>query len=311
MFPRGFRLFLLLLWLPAALAQAESHVPATTLLASIRPIALIARELTAGLPVQVHTLLPAGTSTHDFSLRPRDVQQLHETPLVLWLGPEEEPYLARLLAGQPNALAWSPLPDVLKRANRAALHDDEPAADAHHHAHHLHAGATDPHLWWSVHNALALASALQQHLTRQQPAWAATLQHNREQFARRLHPSLDTWRARFASGHKPFLLAHDAFFYLEEDLGIHSDAALVLDPEQRPGLQHLLHLQQRIVRRDIGCVLTGAQVPDALIDRIDRTPPLLRIGVDELGWDYEGERYSEWLALTYDKLGRCAGLSTD
>ena len=36
---------------------------------------------------------------------------------------------------------------------------------------------------------------------------------------------------------------------------------------------------------------------------------LLRQPLDELGWDYAGDRYSEWLAHAYDKLAGCVGLT--
>lgn len=310
---------ILLGWLLPLAAQAEAAAD-YRILASIRPIALLAQELSAGLPVQVSTLVPAGATTHDYALSPADLARLRTAQLVVWLGAPGEPYLRKVMTQQANDLRWGEQPDLLQLPLRAALHDDhDDHSDHKDHGQESKAGAADkhghsgfdPHLWWSSANALVLARALEQRIARDRPQWSATLQQNRAALETRLHQQLNEQRHRFAAGYKPFLLAHDAFFYLEEDLGIASEAALVLDPENRPGLKHLLELKQRVAQQSIGCVLTGALVPDSLIDKIDGQPPLLRLSIDELGWDYRGERYSDWLALTYGKVMECAGLSVD
>ncbi len=296
-----------------ALARAGENPP-YPVLASIRPIALLVQELTAGLPVTVTTLLPAGTTTHDYALSPGDLARIQNAQLLVWLGPQGEPYLAKVMAQHSGDLRWGELPGLLTLAPRAALHEDHDDHAEHEEEHEGHAGhhhhtGYDPHLWWSSSNALLLARALEQRIGQDRPQWASTLQQNRAALETRLRQQRDEQRSRFASGHKPFLLAHDAFFYLEEDLGIHSEAALVLDPENRPGVKHLLELKRRVAQQHIGCVLTGALVPDSLIDKIDSQPPLLRLAIDELGWDYSGERYSDWLALAWGKVEQCAGLA--
>lgn len=275
-------------------------------LTSIRPITLLVSELVGNLPIQVDTLLPAGATPHDYALSPSDLARIRQAHLLVWLGESGEPYLRKVSAANPNRVAWAELPDLLKLPMRGALH-------VHHgdtHRHHDHDDASiDPHIWWSVPNAILLARTLEQRMVVARPAWAATLRQNRQQLEATLQRQLLEQRARFASGFKPFLLAHDAFHYLEEDLGIQSDAAILLDPEAKPGMKHLLALRKRAQSQNIGCVLTGALVPEKLIDKIDTHPPLLRQPMDELGWDYPGNRYSEWLQLAYEKVAECVGLS--
>src|SRR3990167_8677158 len=162
-----------LLPLVASAAVSPSESPATTssstpaatpaypLLASIRPIALLASELGDGLPLQVDTLLPSGTSTHDFALSPSDLARVRGARLVLWLGPAGEPYLAKVMASQRNDLRWEELPGVTRLPFRSALHDEDEHEDEHADAEHdpdehqhdaqdhdHHNTGTDPHLWW-------------------------------------------------------------------------------------------------------------------------------------------------------------------
>lgn len=290
---------LLLNVLGAGLASA-AQMPAYSVLASIRPIALLTRELAGDLPIRVDTLLPEGATPHDYALSPSDLGRIRDADLVVWLGPVTEPYLRKLMRGRNNDLRWGELPDLLRLPAREALHD---------HGHDGH--ALDPHLWWSVPNAIQLARALEQRIGSARPAWQATLKRNREALENRLQTQLVQQRKRYAKGFKPFLLAHDAFFYLEEDLGIRSDGAIMLDPEAKPGVKLLMALKQRVAAQNIGCVLTGMLVPASLIDKIDTDPPLLRERLDELAWDYPGARYSEWLAQAYARVAECVGVSSN
>lgn len=298
---------LMLTLLPATLRAADTEP--YRVLASIRPIALLIQELTTGLPVQVDTLLPAGATTHDYALSPSDLTRIKRADWVVWLGATSEPYLRKIVQPHPRQLAWESLPRLLRLPARAALHGAAPEHHDDHDHHHHGSDGFDPHIWWSVPNAILLARALEQRLTRDRPTWQAPLLQQRQRFEQHLLAQLVEQRARFAIGFKPFLLAHDAFHYLEEDLGIQSDAAMLLDPEAKPGVKHLLALKTRVQEQNIGCVITGALVPASLIDKIDGKPPLLRQPLDELGWDYAGDRYSEWLAHAYDKLAGCVGLT--
>lgn len=298
---------LMLTLLPTTLRAADADT--YRVLASIRPIALLVQELTAGLPVHVNTLLPAGATTHDYALSPSDLTRIKSADRVVWLGPDSESYLRKLVQPHPRQLAWESLPELLRLPARAALHSAPHEHHSDHDHHHHGSDGLDPHIWWSVPNAILLARALEQQLASERPAWQAQLLQQRQRFEQGLLAQLVEQRARFAIGFKPFLLAHDAFHYLEEDLGIQSDAAILLDPEARPGVKHLLVLKQRVREQHIGCVITGALVPASLIDKIDGQPPLLRQPLDELGWDYAGSRYSEWLAQAYGKLAECVGLT--
>ena len=296
--------------LPSTLRAAETGP--YRVLTSIRPATLLVTELAGNLPIRVDTLLPAGATPHDYALSPSDLTRIRQADLLVWLGESGEPYLRKVSAANPNRVAWGELPDLLKLPAREALHasqgDSHDSHDSHHHHDHGDTGI-DPHIWWSVPNAILLARTLEQQIAAARPEWAAPLQQNRLQLEATLQRQVLDQRARFASGFKPFLLAHDAFHYLEEDLGIQSDAAILLDPEAKPGVKHLLELKKRVQAQNIGCVLTGVLVPGNLIDKIDTDPPLLRQPMDELGWDYPGNRYSEWLQLAYDKVAECVGLS--
>src|SRR5690606_35140408 len=102
------------------LASLSVFASEPQVLASIKPLALIAREITK----DVNTLLPAGGSPHEFSVRVSDMRQIHSAPLVVWVGVGLEGFLQKPLASKPS-------PQVLTLSQLPGLH--WPRALAHHH----------------------------------------------------------------------------------------------------------------------------------------------------------------------------------
>ena len=295
----------LLLNLLAMNSARAADTASYTVLASIRPIALLVQELAGKLPIKVETLLPEGATIHDYALSPGDVSRIRGSDLMVWLGPVSEPYLRKLMAARGHDLRWDKLPGIMRLPAREALHTDETSAPQHDEL------GLDPHIWWSVPDAIELSNALVQRIGAARPQWKDELAQNAKQLATLLRTQLVQARKRYAAGFKPFLLAHDAFFYLEEDLGIRSEGAIMLDPEAKPGVRVLLALKRQVEAQHIRCVLTGTVVPASLIDKVDTNPPLVRVRLDELAWDYKGDRYSQWLKRAYAKVAQCVGEASD
>ena len=273
--------------------------------ASVRPVALLVQELTQGLTVEVDTLLPQGATPHDYALKPSDIKAIVAADLVVWMGGVNEPYLKGAVAKAKTSVDWSALPRLIRLPLRETMHGDH--HDHAHHGGHEHANAAyDLHFWMSLDNALLLADAVEQSLKTLRPDLAATLATNKAAMKQNLQQQRLQTRGLLAQTKAAFLLSHDAYHYLEEDLDTFSDGAITLDPEVKPGIKHLMAIKKRVQERNISCVLTDPTVSNALLDKVDRNPPLTRISIDPLAWDYQGERYSEWLSSTYVKMVVCA-----
>ena len=295
---------------PLFLLLFSIHAPAQTLplqvVVSVRPVALVVQELTQGIPVNVQTLLPEGATPHDYALKPSDMKSIASADLVVWMGKVNEPYLKSAVNKAKNAVDWSEQPDLIRLPLRAAMHEEHDHA-SHHHAGHDHDSAGyDLHFWMSMDNALLLADALEQAIASLRPDHSAMLASNKAEFKQRLQQQRLQTRGLLAQAKGSFLLSHDAYHYLEEDLNTFSDGAITLDPEIKPGIKHLMAIKKRVQEENIGCVLTDPTVSNALLDKVDRNPPLTRIAIDPLAWDYKGERYSEWLSSAYVKMVVCA-----
>lgn len=309
-----YRILLCLTLLVSVIASAQAAAPVAgasaslKLVVSVRPLDLLTRELTQGLTLQVQTLLPPGATPHDYALKPSDLKAIAAADLVVWLGATGEPYLSKVASRGAQAIAWEAQPGLLRLPLREALHaygeeheDDHEAEHEHDH----HSAGFDPHFWLSVDNALLLADQLAVQLSALLPDQAAVIARNRASLAERLQQQRTQTAALLAATPAPFLLSHDAYHYLEEDLGVHSVGAISLDPEIKPGVKHLMAIKNLITERGIRCVITDPSVSSALLDKVEAKPALSRIAIDPMAWDYQGNLYSEWLSSLYVKMVVC------
>lgn len=274
--------------------------PALTVLVSVRPIELIVNEITEGLPVDVSVLLKEGSTPHDYTLKPSDVMFLKQAGLTVWLGPESESYLAKLIRQTANAISWGSLSGLHLLPLRQAWQQD-----AHSQEHHSgHDSEFDLHFWFSVENAIVFAKAIEQKMVQQHPEWKAILQRNVMEFQTRLQQQLKMQK-ELQNEAKAFFSVHDAHLYLEADLGLHSLGTLISDPELQPGIKHVMTMKQKIQTEKARCVLIDPVVSTALLDKLEGNPPFRRIVIDPLAWDFKGEQYSDWLNWNYQKMMAC------
>lgn len=119
---------------------------AATVVASIKPISLIATELLDGV-AQVQTLLPEGASPHDYALKPSDRRKIDETELMIWIGPDVEPYLTKVIAASGVAdMRW--LETAEEHAHEEHEHDEHEHQESQHDHdadHSDHADHADEH----------------------------------------------------------------------------------------------------------------------------------------------------------------------
>lgn len=280
-------LLVLLLVLPLSASALE-------VVASIRPLALIADAVMAGHG-EARQLVPDGASSHEYALRPSDRAVLARADLVLWVGPVHEHFLPGALRDRP-VLTAQKLPG-LKRLPARRLADGAPVA-----------GSLDPHLWLSPDNAVVIARALAAELGRRDPANAAAYAANAETFVARLQQQTVAVQKRFQSWQKrPLLAYHDAYHYLDHSLGLRFRGSLTLEPELKPGAQHVLLMARRVQQEKIACLLTEPGADAALAARIfgQQSYRIARVDEQFVGVPRGAHGYEAGLEKMADEIYRC------
>lgn len=277
-----------------------------SILASIKPLQLIVTSLHKPLlqhdiDLEVSTLLPPGSTPHDYVLKPSDIIRVLQADLVIWMGPVVEPYLVSVIAraDQDKVIDISQLAGLKRLAFRALLENEEEHDDDKHHKHgHDEMLSFDFHIWWSVDNAEVIA-------TRVLTALDVNIDKGSivTQAMQPVRALLATNKIQAMKQQPSFILFHDGLQYLESDLGVVSAARVALDDDHRPGIKTLLALKQKVKVKQVVCVVAETNTNVSIIHKIEAATPLRQIVIDSLGWGRES--YQDMLQHAYGTILSC------
>lgn len=233
-----------------------SNAASAQIVTTIKPLTLIAQEVTQGIeqPVQ---LLPTGASAHHYALKPSQRVLLQKASLVIWVGNSHENFLQPTLKKLAHILTFEQLPKLQKLAWRDL------------NSHQAQANTLDGHLWLNPDNAILLAYAIANKRGQQNPKYAQQYQQNADKFAQKTRQQVQQFQQKFKLLHKRAYVAyHDAYQYLEAPLGLHYRGSISISPEQKPSVKHLLTLKQQVTQQGLQCLLTEPQFDKGLADKV-------------------------------------------
>jgi ABC-type Zn uptake system ZnuABC Zn-binding protein ZnuA len=226
-------------------ARAEPSPP-LQVLATIEPIAMIAREL-AGERVAVSALVPPGASPHTFDPRPGDVARLADATLVIAVGGDLDDWTQRLLgaSGRPvETLTLLELPSL------APL----PAADTE-------PGARDPHVWLDpIRVRDVLAPAIAERLAALDPAHAADTAARLTDLQTRLTRLDAELRAALAGPHRGYVAFHAAWRYFGARYGLEEIGVVEEAPGEEPSPRELADLATAARAAGVRAILVEPQL---------------------------------------------------
>lgn len=263
---------LLLLLSPPVLAQPIQVV------ASMQPLALMLRSV-AVEGVEVQVLLDAGQSPHDFSLKMSDRRKLAAADLVVWVGPEMEPYLAKLVTGG-NALALE------------SMQESGSGPSGHKAAHQHHDHGDDKHLWLDPHRGAAMLVALGDALAQLLPERAAELRTRAAATSQAVKALLE--RPPSGAATRRYAVAHDAYSQFVEAFGFPAPVVIADSPELAPGVRTLMQAGARLQHGD--CLLVDLNHRRKWVQKFASDHQLKLIEVDIMGVDQQVTNYVDLLS---------------
>lgn len=194
-------------------------------------------------------LLDRGGDPHSFQLRPSQARALAQAGLVIWVGPEMSPWLARALGEGAPQLRLAEVPGTHRQDYAGAGdhedhdHDDGDGDADHDHEDHDHTGL-DPHLWLDPGNAALWLSAIAADLGRLDPEHAATYAANAETARLRLSALDAELQAELAPVQgQPFYVFHQAYGYFAGHYGLTIAGSISAGDAASPGAAHLAELR--------------------------------------------------------------------
>ena len=251
---------------------AAAPVSAANIVTSIKPLELLVKAV-AGDDANVTTLVPPGSSPHNYSMKPSQRRALENADAIFWVGPEMETFLNRLLSSEEfegRVLAFTEgeaHDDSHEEAEREKQHDhghdqhhDEPAHDEHGHDNHNHGDGDDPHIWVDPSLALEMAHDIHQKLASLGELDQDQLDRNLAHFEQELATTEQTIREQLVPLHNIDVFAyHSAFERFAEHYDLRLAGVLTLNPELSPGARHIAEVQQKLENANQPCLLTEPQ----------------------------------------------------
>lgn len=273
----------------AALLSTGADAAAPAVLASIKPLQLIAAAVTDGVSTPL-LAVGAGQDPHHLSLRPSERRALQQAALVVWVGPVLEVPLVDVIAElDARVVTAQQLPGI-------QLGTVE--------------GAADPHLWLDSTNARLVAAALATALQQLDPANAERYRVNTERFAAAL-VALDMELAQTLQPlrAKPWAVSHDAFRYFTQQHGLQQPLTLTDSSNNAPGVRSVVAMREQLVAQQIRCLLTEPTENHQQLDSLLSGSDITIVSADVLGVSIEPtvDAYPQLLRQLAVALQLCMG----
>ncbi len=222
----------------------------TRIVTSIKPVELIVRAIATD-DMSATSLVPAGSSPHNYSMKPSQRRALENADVIFWVGPEMETFLYRLLSAQEFSSRTVAL--------MAGEHEPDNAGHNGHDAHD-HGDGEDPHIWLDPELAIEMAETIRDALARLDGVNIQAMDQNFQQFKASVRETDSAIRARLAPAHDISLFSyHSAFTRFADHYDLKLEGVLTLNPELSPGARHIAEVQDKLRKGRHPCLLTEPQ----------------------------------------------------
>ncbi|MBC7003367.1 zinc ABC transporter substrate-binding protein [Photobacterium sp. BZF1] len=283
------------------------HAEELKVVSTVKPVTMIVQELTQGV-TSTETLLPAGASPHDYALRPSDVRKLNEADLVIWVGPELERFLIKVLDDKENVLTLTAQNSINFRHygddhddhddhghddhdghdhdkhahddhdhdHDDHAHDDHDGHDHDKHAHddhddHHHHEGIDPHLWLGPEQAVQAAQVITEKLISVAPANKDIFEKNLANFSAEVRSTVAAIEQTLTPvSDRGYFVFHDAYGYFEDQFGLNNLGHFTVEPDRRPGAKTLITIRNALKDQHAACVFSEPQFSPAVVDSVAR-----------------------------------------
>lgn len=245
----------------SALIYSSNLLAQARILVSIKPLELLVQAIATD-DMHTSTLVPAGSSPHNYAMTPSKRRALQSADVIFWVGPDMETFLNRLLTGSEfgeRSVALMQSAGKTKTVERPDQDDQHQNHDGHRHAHD-HGDSDDPHLWVDPQMAVTMAKTIRDALAELDGTNKPALDRNLEKFRVAVAQKEEHIRKQLEPLQDTSLFAyHSAFTRFAEHYNLSVEGVLTLNPELSPGARHIADVQNSLRSAHHPCLLTEPQ----------------------------------------------------
>ncbi len=263
------------------------------ILVSIKPLYSLVAHLTEGVSTPV-LLMKQPQSPHHYNMRPSERQLLSDARIIVWLGPQMESYLGKIIQQQKTAVVITALhADNLKLLSRRKnhSHDEHNNATAIKPEPHM----IDPHVWLSTQNAATISQHIAETLITNDPVHAESYRNNLRLLLDKIEQTKYFITTTLNDNHQAFIAFHDAFQYFEEENGLNYIDSVNDNDEAGTSLKQVRQIKHHIEEENIQCLVYQDPRP-ALIDSLTKQTSIRTTALDPLGLNVKNDK-SAWFDI--------------
>ncbi len=261
---------------------------------TIKPIYSLVAHLTEGIETPV-LLMKQGQSPHHYNMRPSERDLLAKARMIIWLGPQMESFLSKIIQQQKNsAIAVSVMQannlKLLARRTKHSHENDHTSSEKNPEAHSI-----DPHIWLSANNAIAISHHITESLITNDPENTKLYKYNLQRLVSKINRAKDFIESTLKNRSSPYIAYHDAFQYFDNEYGLNYIDSITYDEETGASLKHIRQIKARIEKNNIQCIVYQAPKP-AIINSLTKQTSIKAVTLDPLGLNVGSEK-NAWFEL--------------
>ena len=282
-----------------------------TIVVTIKPLYSLVAQLTDGIEEPV-LLMKTIQSPHHYNMRPSERRLLSDAKMIVWLGPNLESYLTKIIKQQKQAAIVTAIQAeglVLLEKRGRHKHDHHGDDD---HGHHQDKDSTastdklDPHIWLSTRNAIAISRQIAEQLIALDPDNKSKYEANLDRLVQRVDEIAASIATTFEHTDQPYIAYHDAFQYFEHENGLNYVGSISFDEETSSSLKHLREISDSIEQNDVHCLVYQPPKPAIIGTLVDHTSTSA-VALDPLGLEAKdpAEAWFEIMQTIAGDLHQC------
>lgn len=253
----------------------------SNILVTIKPLYSLVTHLTQGINQPV-LLFKNIQTLHHYNMRPSERRLLADADIVIWLGPELEPQLSKIIQTDASkTLSISAMQARnLKLLNKRSKHSHDK-----NHAHEEHANnghTTDPHIWLSAHNAAQISRHIADRLISHDPKNTEPYKTNLQRLLTKIEHTKNAIKTTLDKNKKPYIAIHDAFQYYEEEYALNYVASIIYGEGTSTSLKHLRQIKSQIKNQNIRCLVYQPPRP-AIVTTLTKKTAIKTAELDPIG----------------------------
>ncbi|NOQ88930.1 MAG: zinc ABC transporter solute-binding protein [Gammaproteobacteria bacterium] len=245
---------------------------------TVKPLYSLVAQLTAGIETPV-LLMKQMQSPHHYTMKPSQRRLLANARIIIWLGPQLESYLTKIIQQQSTETVTA------LQAKNLKLLKLRHKASHQHNSGRIKADEThmiDPHVWLSTENTAAISRQITDALIKNNPENTAIYQRNLETLLQKIVQTHRFIKTTLQGKQQPFIAFHDAFQYFEAENGLNYIDSISFDDETSSSLRHIREISASIDKHNIRCLVYQPPKP-ALIDTLTKRTNIKATALDPLG----------------------------